>query len=135
MVKVIVSNISMSISSPLSTDLVSTTSFRFIKTPKEEEENPEDIRKRKQQSEENQAFGTYAGDLGNVFCFNEWASIVHGSNRISPPSCFSGTKVVYRVKKPGVYGGYKIVTESQDNQLSRTELLEQRSKHKSDRLA
>lgn len=70
MVKVIVSNISMSISSPLSTDLVSTTSFRFIKTPKEEEENPEDLRKRKQLAEENQAFGTYAGDLGKSVCID-----------------------------------------------------------------
>ena len=57
----------------------------------------------------NQAFGTYSGSLG--------------------------TKVVYRVKKPGVYGGYKIVTEDAGDQLSRTELLEQRLKHKSDRHA
>jgi hypothetical protein len=43
-----------------------------------------DSRKRKLQ-EEKMAFGTYAGDLG--------------------------TTLTYRVKKPGAYGGYKIVTE------------------------
>ncbi len=43
-----------------------------------------ELKKRKIQ-EEKQAFGTYAGDLG--------------------------TTLTYRVKKPGAYGGYKIVTE------------------------
>ena len=43
-----------------------------------------DSRKRKL-DEEKMAFGTYSGDLG--------------------------TTLTYRVKKPGAYGGYKIVTE------------------------
>jgi hypothetical protein len=41
--------------------------------------------KKRKLQEEKQAFGTYAGDLG--------------------------TTLTYRVKKPGAYGGYKIVTE------------------------
>jgi hypothetical protein len=43
-----------------------------------------EARKRKL-AEEKSAFGTYAGELG--------------------------TTLTYRVKKPGAYGGYKIVTE------------------------
>jgi hypothetical protein len=44
-----------------------------------------------------------------------------------------GSKFTYRVKKPGVYGGYQIVTETTNETLSREELLNQRLKKKSDR--
>lgn len=47
----------------------------------------------------------------------------------------SSSKVVYRVKKGGAYGGYKIVTEDAEGELSRTELLEKRMQFKSDRHA
>lgn len=39
------------------------------------------------------------------------------------------------MKKGGAYGGYKIVTEDADAELSRTELLERRMSQKSDRHA
>ena len=45
-----------------------------------------------------------------------------------------GHKVVYRVKKPGTYGGYEIITADSGKELSREELLEIRSKKKSDRM-
>ena len=46
-----------------------------------------------------------------------------------------GEKFVYRVKKEGAFGGYKIVTEdvSKGNAKSREELLDMRTKKKSDR--
>jgi hypothetical protein len=43
--------------------------------------------------------------------------------------------MVYRVKKAGVYGGYKIITADSEGGLTRTQLLEIRAKHKSDRHA
>jgi len=46
-----------------------------------------------------------------------------------------GEKFVYRVKKsgPGGYGGYKVVTESTSSTMTREDLLQMRSKKKSDR--
>jgi hypothetical protein len=85
-VKMVLSDFSMGISSALSTDLISTTLFRYIKAPEQlaGETDEEVAKKRRRLEEDQQAQGTYAGD---------------------------GTKFVYRVKKPGVYGGYSIVTE------------------------
>jgi hypothetical protein len=40
---------------------------------------------------------------------------------------------VYRVKKEGAFGGYKVVSESAAGAGSRESLLDQRSKKKSDR--
>ena len=44
-----------------------------------------------------------------------------------------GEKFVYRVKKTGSFGGYKIVTEDTNSSTSREQLLDMRSKKKSDR--
>lgn len=46
-----------------------------------------------------------------------------------------GEKFVYRVKKsgPGGYGGYKVVTENTSSTMTREDLLQMRSKKKSDR--
>jgi hypothetical protein len=44
-----------------------------------------------------------------------------------------GQKLVYRVRKAGAYGSYTIVTEHTDTVKSREELLQLRSKKKSDR--
>mmetsp|Transcript_31093 Transcript_31093/g.41125 ORF Transcript_31093/g.41125 Transcript_31093/m.41125 type:complete len:220 (-) Transcript_31093:614-1273(-) len=109
-VKMVLSNISISISSPFSTDLITTCTFHYIKAPKEEisQDQKEQGRKRKKMEEEKSAFGTYASDLG--------------------------TKFVYRVKKPGIYGGYEIIEESSETGMSREELLDKRSKKKSDRM-
>jgi len=114
-IKMIVSNGGMSISSGFSTDLISTTKFRYLHPPVTEEgeggreAREEEGRKREKAGEEDKAFGTYGGG--------------------------GGTKLVYRVKKGGTYGGYKIVTEDTGAALSRTELLERRLQHKSDRHA
>lgn len=113
-VKMIVSNKGLSLSSPFSTDLITTTRFRYIHPPEEDEEGgrearEEERRRQEKAGEEEKAFGTYGGA--------------------------GGSKLVYRVKKAGTYGGYRIVTEDTGASLSRTELLERRLQHKSDRHA
>jgi hypothetical protein len=112
-VKMVLSNISIGISSGFSSDIISTTSFQFIKAPKELTINPEDeVRntKQKKQDEEVAAFGTYASK--------------------------GGEEIVYRVKKPGSFGGYAILKESSaEGSMTREELLNFRSKKKADRLA
>jgi hypothetical protein len=110
-VRMILSNTSIGISSAFSSDLISTTSFRYIKAPKEfrEKETEKAINNpkgEKRKDDEALAYGTY-GSKG-------------------------GQELVYRVKKDGAFGGYKIVKENTDN-ASREHLLEQRSKKKSDR--
>jgi hypothetical protein len=45
----------------------------------------------------------------------------------------TGTTFTYREKKGGTYGGYRIVSEKLDAAKSRTDLLEMRSKKKSDK--
>jgi hypothetical protein len=102
----------MGISSSFSTDLISTTPFKFIKAPKDEVNEEEKIEKevRKKHKFEEDAFGTYASK--------------------------GGEQLVYRVKKNSAFGGYKIVTENIDGaSKSREELLDMRKKKKSDRFA
>ena len=110
-VNMVLSDVSLSISSAFSSDLISTTEFRYVKVPKkkEEEDALKAVKKRKKDLEtEKEAFGTFAGDLGSTF--------------------------VYRVKKAGAAGGYAIHTESMDGGgLSREELLDMRTKKVSDR--
>ena len=99
-------------SSPFSSDLITPTTFHFIKKPKavtsnndaEEKKNRD---KKRKQEQEDQAFGTYASR--------------------------NGMTVTYRTRKSGAYGSWKIVTEKADRALSREELLTIRSKKKSDR--
>lgn len=110
-VRMVLSNTSIGISSAFTTDLISTTSFKYIKAPKEfrekeKEKDKESQKGEKRKDEEALAYGTY-GSKG-------------------------GQELVYRVRKDGAFGGYKIVKENADN-ASRDQLLEQRSKKKSDR--
>ena len=110
-VRMVLSNTSIGISSAFSSDLVSTTSFRYIKAPKEyrdkeKEKAVNNPKGEKRKDEEALAYGTY-GSKG-------------------------GQELVYRVRKDGAFGGYKIVKENASN-ASRENLLEQRSKKKSDR--
>lgn len=117
-VRMVLSNISMGISSAFSSDLVSQTAFRYVNAPKEQdsetlaaaERSEVQQRKRKADEVEEGAFGTYASA--------------------------GGEKAVYRVKKPGAHGGYTIITESgtrDGKPMSREDLLTLRSKKKADR--
>lgn len=124
-VRMVLSDVSIGISSPFSADLISTTSFRYIKAPKEvDPDDPDGSKaaarkrmelKRKADAVEEGAFGTYASA--------------------------GGEKFTYRVKKPGAHGGYTIITETAPKgdgrtgggPLSREQLLDMRSKKKADR--
>jgi hypothetical protein len=85
----------------------------FIRAPREAPK-PEQIEAEKRQravDEENQAFGTYAGG-GKV-----------------------GETITYRVRKNNSnWGGYKLVTKTADEDMSREDLLNFRQKQKSDRM-
>lgn len=114
-VTMVLSNMSISISSPFSSDLISSTSFHYVKKPKtskeveDEKQSEQTKRRRKKEEEDKLAFGTYAGN-----------------------STFT-----YRVRKASAYGGYKIVTQKVDaggEGLSREKLLDMRSKKKADRM-
>jgi hypothetical protein len=105
----VLSNVSIGISSAFSSDLISTTPFRYIRAPRDvedEEEKEKKLTEKKHKAEED-AFGTYASQ--------------------------GGSKFTYRVKKDGAFGGYKIMSESLSNTTSREDLLNMRSKKKSDR--
>lgn len=108
-VRMVLSNISISISSAFSTDLITTTPFRYIKAPKDEEQekNEEEKLALKKTKLEQEAFGTYSSNNGEVF--------------------------VYREKKTGSFGGYKIVSEKLTESVTREKLLDMRTKKKSDR--
>ncbi|OQR82582.1 Niemann-Pick C1 protein [Achlya hypogyna] len=110
-VRMVLSDVSISISSAFSSDLVSTTTFHYIKAPPDEEEKAQKelATKKQKKDEEGFAFGTYAGGTT------------------------AGSQLTYRVKKSGVYGGYTIIKETADTSRSREELLDLRSKMKGDR--
>lgn len=110
-VKMVLSDVSISISSPFSSDLVSTTVFYYIKAP-QVAINPHDTeaeKASKKKQEEKFAFGTYAGGTS------------------------SGSVYTYRVRTNTAYGGYKIITEEQTGDASREDLLDKRRKMKADR--
>ncbi|KAJ1462396.1 hypothetical protein M885DRAFT_505202 [Pelagophyceae sp. CCMP2097] len=111
-VKMVLSDISISISSPFSTDLISTTAFRFISAPRIIETAAMKDKKMREAyvSREDTAVGDYAGG--------------------------GGTQLVYRQKKGGMVGGsnaYHIVKVDLGHEVSRTEMMNMRSKYKSDR--
>lgn len=110
-VRMVLSNISIGVSSAFSSDIVSTTAFQFVKAPKDMQMSAEELEERqakKQHQDEVAAFGTYASK--------------------------GGEEVVYRVRKPGAFGGYAIVKESVGaGSKTREELLNMRSKKKADR--
>ncbi|KAG6614537.1 Niemann-Pick C1 protein [Phytophthora cinnamomi] len=109
-VRMVLSDVSASVSSAFSSDLVSSTPFYFIKAPPEDEKHQEEEQeKKKKKMDEQTAFGTYAG----------------GTER--------GGQITYRVKKSGAYGGYAIVKEDANVERSREELLDIRAKKKGDR--
>uniref|UniRef100_A0A7S2D1H5 Uncharacterized protein n=2 Tax=Octactis speculum TaxID=3111310 RepID=A0A7S2D1H5_9STRA len=110
-ITMVLSNVSMNMSSAFSSDLISTSDFRFVNQPREEVDHTiaESRKRQKRVDGEKDAFGTYAGDLGEKF--------------------------VYRERKPGVYGGYYICSEDNgEAPKSRGELLNMRSKKKADRM-
>lgn len=111
-VKMVLGNSSLAISSPFSTDLISSCEFHFICAPREEPK-PEQIAAEKRQrvvDEENQAFGTYAG----------------GGKK--------GEMITYRVHTKSVWGGYRIVTKKADEDMTREDLLDFRQGQKADRM-
>ena len=112
LVKMVLSDSSMGISSAFSSDLISRTLFRYVKAPeaeghKERAAEMLESKKRKKVQDEDAAFGTYAGA--------------------------GGTKFTYRERKK-IGTGYLIKTEETGAELSRSELMEMRSKKKSDRM-
>lgn len=109
-VRMVLSNSSISVSSAFSSDLISTATFRYVKAPKASHDDlaREMARKRERtNTDEKAAVGTYASDGGSLF--------------------------TYRVKKEGAAGGYKIITESTGGNVTRGDLLDMRSLKKSDR--
>lgn len=113
-VRMVLSNISMGISSSFSTDLISTTAFKYIKAPRDDSKEREAaaLAVQKRHKGEEDAFGTYASR--------------------------GGEQLVYREKKSGgsgggSFGGYKIVKQTLDGSASREQLLDMRAKKKSDR--
>ncbi|KAG1711608.1 hypothetical protein DVH05_008856 [Phytophthora capsici] len=111
-VRMVLSDVSASISSAFSSDLVSSTPFYYIAAPPEDDstqEKEEDKKKKKRKMDEKTAFGTYAG----------------GTEK--------GGQYTYRVKKSGAYGGYAIVKEDANVERSREDLLDIRAKKKGDR--
>ncbi|KAG5186509.1 hypothetical protein JKP88DRAFT_195709 [Tribonema minus] len=107
LVRMVLSDAHAGVSSAFSTDLISTTAFQYVSAPRGEAEDPAVAAKRARLQEEDRAFGTYSSG--------------------------GGSKVVYRVKKAGVYGGYEIVTADSKKSMTREELLNVRSKKKADR--
>ena len=110
-VKMVLSDVSMSISSAFSSDLSTAASFSYIKcvTARETQQQAAERaakERAKEAKQEEQALGTYGKGGGDKF--------------------------VYRVKHPSSFGGYKIVTETVGSK-SREELLIMRSKKKSDK--
>jgi len=109
-VKMVLSDLSVAISSPFSTDLITTTPYSFVSAPRAAADTAAVKRASaaKANAEEKVAFGTYAGD--------------------------GGTKFTYRQRRKGAFGGYDIVTEDTGREMSREELLDMRSKKKADRM-
>lgn len=114
-IKMILSDESLGLSSGFSSDLISQTSFYILKRPaptKSDVDAGEAAARAKAQSDsaeqQVQAYGTYGG--GN------------------------GQTVTYRERLQGAHGSYKIVTTKVSSALSRSELLDLRSKKKGDRM-
>uniref|UniRef100_A0AAV1U8S8 Uncharacterized protein n=1 Tax=Peronospora matthiolae TaxID=2874970 RepID=A0AAV1U8S8_9STRA len=111
-VRMVLSDVSASVSSAFSSDLVSSTPFYYIRAPPADEKHEGEeleARTKKRQKDEETAFGTYAG----------------GTEK--------GGQLTYRVKKSGAYGGYAIVKEDASEERSREDLLDIRAKKKGDR--
>ena len=105
-VKMVLSNVSIGISSAFSTDLISTASFRYVKAPEALVKEPK--RAKKTGAEEDDRYGAMEGLKAEGGTFS------------------------YRVMRHGKTG-YNIVTEDIGDR-SREDLLDMRSKKKADRL-
>ncbi len=83
--------------------------FRYIKAPKDEidEAQQQQLATQKRHRAEQEAFGIYASAGGSQF--------------------------TYRVRKAGAHGGYTIMTEKTEKEMTREELLDMRAKKKADR--
>mmetsp|Transcript_20822 Transcript_20822/g.26966 ORF Transcript_20822/g.26966 Transcript_20822/m.26966 type:complete len:212 (-) Transcript_20822:1827-2462(-) len=114
LVTMVLSDVSIAISSPFSSDLVSTTAFRYVSAPKEEES--QEIKAQQQKRLRIEREDTAVGD--------DFAGR-------------GGSTLVVQTRKAGVTGGsngwQRQQFELKGPQKSRTELLELRSKFKSDR--
>ncbi len=84
-VRMVLSDLNIGVSSAFSSDLISMTTFKYIKAPKDDIDEEIKLKNEKKQKIENEAlaFGTYANS--------------------------------YRVKKEGAFGGYQIVKETNVN--------------------
>lgn len=105
-VTMVLSNVSISLSSPFSTDLSTPTSFRYICKPrndKKERAAKAQRARREQEEVETRAMGTYGGNQ----------------------------EIIYREKT--AQGGYRIRKERATTEMSRSDLMDIRSKKKSDR--
>ena len=105
-VTMVLSNVSISLSSPFSTDLSTPTSFRYICKPrndKKERAVKAQRARREQEEVETRAMGTYGGNQ----------------------------EIIYREKT--AQGGYRIRKERATTEMSRSDLMDIRSKKKSDR--
>ena len=112
-ITMVLSDVSLSISSAFSTDIITATSFDYMKKPKAKGDGKKRKRKTPEELEEEEklAFGTYAS---------------------------KGNRISYRVRKGGknASGGYTIVTETVgagEEPPSREFLMNLRAKKKSDR--
>ena len=107
-VKMVLSDVSIGISSAFSTDLISTCTFRFVKAPPSvKSADDPSLKKRRTGAEEDDRYGAMEGLKAD------------------------GDKFMYRVMRKGKTG-YDIVTEDRGDR-SREDLLNKRSKAKSDR--
>ena len=84
-VRMVLSDVNIGISSAFSTDLISMTSFKYIKAPKDEIDEEIKLKNEIKQKIDNEAlaFGSYSNS--------------------------------YRVKKEGAFGGYQIIKETDSN--------------------
>ena len=114
-VKMILSDISISLSSSFSSDLISNQKYSILKRPEMSQEAREAQVQQEAQDKldkadnvQSAAYGTY-GNTNN--------------------------KVTMRVKSGSAFGGYKLVTVNADKKLSRTDMLNLRCKAKGDRMS
>eukprot|EP00516_Mucochytrium_quahogii_P004663 CAMPEP_0203761820 /NCGR_PEP_ID=MMETSP0098-20131031/14834_1 /ASSEMBLY_ACC=CAM_ASM_000208 /TAXON_ID=96639 /ORGANISM=" , Strain NY0313808BC1" /LENGTH=229 /DNA_ID=CAMNT_0050655973 /DNA_START=87 /DNA_END=776 /DNA_ORIENTATION=- len=109
-VTMVLSNMSVSLSSPFSSDLMVPCAFQYLKKPKDKNEgiNKDRAAKLRRKEELETAFGTYAS-VGNTFTYRERKSGTNAS------------------------GGYQVVEQVLDKELSREELLDLRCSKKGDR--
>ena len=96
----------------LSPDLISSTEWHYISAPREapDQSQVEATKRQRKVDEEKAAFGTYAG----------------GGKK--------GETITYRVHTKSVWGGYRIVTKTADEDMSREDLLDFRQGQKADRM-